>query len=98
MYSSLCISIRRETVRRHWPAGRRGLRERLDERREIGPRLGDPALREQRQIGLGHIVDREFFARHESQRCRFRPLHDTSHIPLRAILRPSEERADVALA
>ena len=69
------VLVRCEHRLRHRHAGPRRLRERLDERREIGPRIGeqifDPAFGKQREIGLGHIVDREFFARHESLRRRF---------------------------
>ena len=96
------VLVRREHRLRHRHAGPRGFRERLDERREIGARIGeqifDPTLGEQREIGFGHIVDREFFASHEFLRRRLRPLHDTSLTPLRTISRPSEGRADALIS
>ncbi len=53
---------------RHRRTGPRGFRERLDERREIGPGIGeqilDPAFGEEREIGFRDIVDREFFPSH----------------------------------
>jgi hypothetical protein len=68
------VFVRREDRLRHRHAAPRRFGKGLDERREIGPGIGkevfDPALGKEREIGFGHIVDREFFVRHRITLCK----------------------------
>jgi hypothetical protein len=77
--------VRGEHRLRHGHAGPRRLRERLDERRKIGPGIGeqifDPALGEEREIGFRHIVDRQFLASHQTSRAPISTPHDTRLLP-----------------
>ena len=60
--------MRRDDRLRHRGPGPRRFGEGLDQRREIGAGIGeqifDAALGKQREIGLGHTVDRQLFASH----------------------------------